>query len=277
MVRARSQQGDVNHITGDVHYLAFLLRRDRTVLTVHDLGILYRTAGLRRAVIRFFWFWLPVRCSRVVVAISETTRQALIASVRCNPDKVKVIYNGVSDDFKPSPKGEFPSVPRILHVGTGENKNLLRVAEALRGIRCCLIVIGTLSEAQRRCLVVHEITYENYVNLSGAEIVAAYEKSDLVVFASTFEGFGLPIIEAQAVGRPVITSNIMPMAEVAGDAACLVDPFSVESIRNGISHVIASVDYRNKLVRDGLANVDRFRLSAVSREYENVYRELCGQ
>jgi hypothetical protein len=69
----------------------------------------------------------------------------------------------------------------------------------------------------------------------------------------------------------------MPMAEVAGDAACLVDPFSVESIRNGISHVIASVDYRNKLVRDGLANVDRFRLSAVSREYENVYRELCGQ
>ena len=62
-------------------------------------------------------------------------------------------------------------------------------------------------------------------------MIQEYKDADLISFPSTFEGFGMPIIEGQAVGRPVITSNIEPMVSVAADAAILVDPFNIESIR----------------------------------------------
>ena len=75
-------------------------------------------------------------------------------------------------------------------------------------------------------------------SLSDAEVVRAYQECDLVLFASTYEGFGLPIVEAQAVGRPVITSDILSMPEVAGGAARLVDPFSVPAIRGAVLELI---------------------------------------
>jgi glycosyltransferase involved in cell wall biosynthesis len=97
---------------------------------------------------------------------------------------------------------------------------------------------------------------------------------DLLVFASTFEGFGLPIVEAQATGRPVVTSNIMSMPEVAGDAACLVDPFNVSSIREGVLKVINDSDYRNALVKAGFENVKRFQPEQIARQYAELYHEL---
>jgi glycosyltransferase involved in cell wall biosynthesis len=276
MWRARTYQGDVNHVTGDVHYLTFLLRWNRTVLTVHDLGVLDRLSGVSRKLVWLFWFWLPVFCSRIVVTVSETTRQNLISSVGCSPEKVRVIYNSVSGAFKPSPKPAIPNIPRILQIGTGENKNLLRVIESLDGIPCVLVIIGFLDEGKLDRLRHHGVAHENYTNLSASEIISEYVKSDVVVFASTSEGFGLPIIEAQAIGRPVITSDVMPMPEVANGAACFVDPFSVSSIRNGLLRVINDQEFRDKLVVDGFRNVGRFQLSEISRQYEEIYNEIVG-
>ena len=80
--------------------------------------------------------------------------------------------------------------------------------------------------------------YVNYTNLSQEAIIQQYIDCDMLSFVSTYEGFGMPIIEAQAIGRPVITSNIGAMKEVALDTACLVDPYDVESIKNGIQKLI---------------------------------------
>jgi glycosyltransferase involved in cell wall biosynthesis len=120
------------------------------------------------------------------------------------------------------------------------------------------------------------IDYENYVGLSRQELVAQYADADLLLFASTYEGFGLPIVEAQAVGRPVVTSNILPMPEVAGDGAYFVDPFDVASIRAGVLHVVDNAEQRNRLVEAGLRNVERFRIAAVARKYAELYREIAG-
>ena len=274
MWAARKGQGDVNHVTGDVHYLTFLLDPKRTVLTVHDLVLLGRMRGIRRWILWLLWYWLPVRCSRAVVTISEATRSALIEAVRCDPAKVRVIHNPVSAEFRPVPRPFNPERPRILQMGTKSNKNVERVAEALEGVPCRLAVVGLLSEAQTETLRHYGIDYENHVGLSRQALVAQYAEADLLVFASTYEGFGLPIVEAQAVGRPVVTSDLQPMPEVAGSAACLVDPFDAASIRAGVLRVVEDESYRDGLVAAGLRNVKRFRARAVAERYAALYREI---
>lgn len=273
---ARKAQGDVNHVTGDTHYLTYFLDRRRTALTIHDLVSLGRLHGARRWLLWLLWYWLPVRRSRVVVTISEVTRTALLDSVRCDPAKVVVIHNPVSEEFKHAPAAFNAGCARILHIGTSPNKNLTRVAQALQGISCTLVLVGRLSPEQTAVLARHGIAYENHCNLSRAELLDQYVRADLLLFASTYEGFGLPIIEAQAVGRPVVTSDLCSMPEVAGGAACLVDPYSVASIRQGVLRVIGDRAYRDDLVARGLANVERFSAAKVAARYAELYRTLAS-
>lgn len=273
---ARSAQSDVNHVTGDVHYLTFLLQSQRTVLTVTDLVLIDRLSGLKRWVAWLLWYWLPVRRSRVIVTISQATRNALLESVRCDPQKVKVIYCNVSNEFQPNPRPFDAECPRLLQVGTKPNKNVERIAEAMEGIACRLVIVGPLSANQTEALHRHGIDYENHVGLSREALVDQYSQADMLIFASTYEGFGLPILEAQAVGRPVVTSDLQSMPEVAGDAACLVDPFDIASIRAGVRKVIDDHDYRDALVAAGYRNVTRFTAAAIAEEYATVYREVAA-
>jgi len=110
--------------------------------------------------------------------------------------------------------------------------------------------------------------------LADEELVAAYRRCDLVVFASLYEGFGLPILEAQAMGRPVITSNFGAMREAAGDGALLVDPYSVEEIRDAILRIKREPGLREELVRKGRENAERFRAEVVAERYAGIYRRL---
>ena len=273
---ARKAQGDVNHVTGDTHYLTYFLDRRRTVLTVHDLVSLGRLRGAKRWLFWLLWYWLPVRRSQAIITISEATRAALLASVKCDPAKVVVIHNPVSAEFQPVPAAFNAAHPRILHIGTTPNKNLERVAQALAGIDCTLVVIGRLSPEQTAMLARHGIACESHCNLSRAELLDQYVRADLLLFASTYEGFGLPIIEAQAVGRPVISSELCSMPEVAGGAACLVDPYDVPAIRQGVLRVIGDQSYRDDLVARGLVNVERFRAATVAARYAQLYRAIAA-
>jgi glycosyltransferase involved in cell wall biosynthesis len=91
---------------------------------------------------------------------------------------------------------------------------------------------------------------------------------------STYEGFGLPLVEAQAVGRPVLSSNVGPIPEVAGGGALLVDPTSVRDIRDGLDLLIRDHDVRDRLVYTGLSNVKRFRKANVASQYAALYDEM---
>lgn len=274
LFEAMFHQRQINHITGDVHYLALLLRKHRTLLTIPDCASLERLHGWRREVLRLFWYTLPIHRSKLVSVISESTKTELLRHVRCRPEKVRVVPCCLSPGFQRDPQPFRAEQPRILHIGTGRNKNLVRVAEALAGISCRLQVIGRLDAEQEQALSVHRIAYSTASGLSGAEVIAAYRACDLLVFASTYEGFGLPIIEANAVGRPVVTSNVLSMPEAAGDAACLVDPHEVASIRAGIRRVIEDEGYRQALIENGYRNAARFSAETVARKYVELYREL---
>jgi glycosyltransferase involved in cell wall biosynthesis len=274
MIEAAFRQGDVNHVTGDVHYLALLLRKRKTLLTIPDLVLVHRLKGIRREILRFFWYWLPVKRAAVVAVISQFTKEELSRHFKVDPRKVRVVHACVSEDFHPAPREFVSTRPVILQVGTEQRKNVERVAEALAEIPCHLRIIGLPNAKQAMVLRENGVEYSFAANISDEDVVEEYRRCDMVVFASTYEGFGLPIVEAQATGRPVVTSNICSMPEVAGEAACLVDPFDVASIRGGIRKIIHDRPCRDELVRRGFENVERFRSGKIAQEYIRIYREL---
>jgi glycosyltransferase involved in cell wall biosynthesis len=275
-LEAAWRQGDVNHVTGDIHFVTEFLNRKKTILTIHDCVMLERLRGIRKAVLFYFWYWLPEKRSALITVVSESTKKEVLRYLRCDPAKIRVVHNCISPEFCPCPREFNDACPTILQIGTSENKNLTRVAESLEGIRCHLRIIGMLSTEQKRVLERHKIDYTNAADIPDEELLRNYEECDLVVFASTYEGFGLPIIEGNAVGRSVVTSNVYSMPEVAGEAACIVDPYDVESIRAGILRIIQDPEYRLELVRKGFNNVDRFRPQAVTAEYVKLYREIVS-
>lgn len=274
---ARRHAADVNHVTGEVHFLALGLPGDRTIVTVHDCGFVTRARNpLKRNLLKWFWLDLPVRHCRYVTVVSEATRQEVLHYTNCPPEKVRVIPTVIAQTFRRCDRPFDVEDPRILHIGLAPNKNFERHVKAISGLRCRLHVIGKLREAHIQLLEGHGVRYTSEHEISREEVYRAYCESDLVLFASTMEGFGMPILEAQAVGRPVVTSNTSSMPEVAGDGACLVDPHSVDSIRAGIERIIGDPGYRAALVEAGYRNTARFRADAVAKQYEALYRQVIS-
>lgn len=271
---AAFRQGEINHITGDVHFLSYLLRRNKTLLTILDFVFVVNNQGLKKKILLFFWGTVPVRRVRLISVISESTKLQALEYLKCNPNMVRVVPVPISSVFTRYDKEFNTDKPALLQVGTSDNKNIIRLADALRGVSCELEIIGKLSCEQLDSLKRNNIDYRNSFGLSEDEVLDRYRQADLVTFVSTYEGFGMPIVEANAVGRPVITSNVFSMPEVAGNAACLVDPFNINDIRNGILRIISDKVYRNNLVFNGFINAKRFEASVVAEQYAKIYSEI---
>ena len=99
----------------------------------------------------------------------------------------------------------------------------------------------------------------------------------MLSFVSTYEGFGLPIIEAQACGRVVLTSNIASMPEIAKDGALLVTPMDVNDIKNGFNQLINNSKLRDELISKGLENVKRFEPKKIANQYKNLYNSIINE
>jgi len=269
-------QADVNHITGDIHFVALFLKKRKTILTVHDIGSVLNASGLKNKILRYFWFTMPfARVSKVTV-ISEFTKREILKTFKINPEKITVVPDCISDAFTYLPK-EFNSIrPNILQIGTKDNKNLPRLVDALRGIPCTLTIVGRLTNDQRRMLSDAEIDYQNAFNLPFADIVKLYQRADIVSFVSLYEGFGVPVLEAQATGRALITSNIAPMCDVAGSGAITVSPYEVSEIREALLRIIEDENLRNGIISKGLENVKQYTAQAVANRYIEIYNEIMS-
>lgn len=304
---AARQTADVHHIVGDSHYLAFGLPPEKTVLTIHDCGALDRLKGLKRAILKYFWFTGPMRRAAVVTTISQASKDELRKWLGPLADKVVVVPDCVFGEFAYDPKLFNEECPVVLQIGTKWNKNVERVIEAVKGTGCRLEIVGELSEEQKAShgnfshgstRITEDLfragdtgpksspqqkqsnqplstTVKELGRLTDEELVQAYRRCDVVVFASLYEGFGLPILEAQATGRPVITSNFGAMKEAAGEGVLLVDPYSVEAIRDAVLRIKDEPALREELVRKGRENVNRFRPEAVAMKYAEIYRKLA--
>lgn len=275
-IHASLQRTDIIHVTGDINFAAIPLNPSRALVTILDCGFLKRPPGWKRRILKAFWLDLPVRRCHIVTTISHDAKQEIIQHTGCRPEKVRVIPVAISDDYQPFPKQFNDQCPRILQIGTAPNKNVDRLLASLSGIQCTLVIVGVVSPQLHSLIREHGINVEQYDRLPQDELVKHYRNCDIVSFASIHEGFGMPILEGNAVGRPVITSDCSSMPEVAGDAACLVNPYEVTSIRSGILRLLSDEGYRESLVDAGYRNVKRFSPQAIAQMYLDVYGELLG-
>lgn len=264
----------INHITGDVNYMAFGLPPKNTVITIHDIDSFLQGNWLKNKIIWLLWLQGPAFLSSYITVISEATKEKLIKHLSVNPEKVLVIPNCTSPLFTYYPKVQGNGPPRILHLGTKGNKNLERLILALAGTPCHLRIIGKLTNKQLAMLTENLIDFSVTHNLPFNEIVEEYRKTDIVSFVSLYEGFGMPIIEAQATGRPVLTANTSSMPEVAGEGALLVNPYDVQEIKTGIKRLIGNESLCKELVAKGLENVKRFQPAVIAAQYAALYRKM---
>lgn len=269
----RSQNG-INHITGDINFIAAFLNKKKTVLTIHDIESFKRKNSILNFLINYFWVNMPIKKAARVTVVSHETKKKLLEKVNVDSEKIVVIPNIISQDFTYFPKDFNKQKPKILQIGTKYNKNLERTIIAIKGIPCTFIIVGSLSPKQLNLLAANKIEYENKVGISNEELRATYREADIVTFVSTFEGFGLPILEANAIGRPVVTSNCSSMPEVAGNGALLVDPFNTDEIREAYLNIIRDDKLRNSLINEGLENTKRFLPKEVAQMYLKVYQSL---
>src|SRR5581483_3700645 len=178
--------------------------------------------------------------------------------------------------------------PYVLSVGSREpGKNRVRLFEALARVRSggCdagLAVVGQPAwgaaaedEAVRRLGLGDVVRFLGYV--AAEDMPALYSAAVASAFPSLYEGFGLPVLEAMACGAPVLTSGLSATAEVAGEAALLVDPLSVEAIAAGLRRLVTDADERERLRALGLARAAEFSWTRTAEETYAVYRAAVAR
>ncbi len=267
------------------------------VATVHDLSyVVYPRyhARLNGAYLRVMTP-LIARRARAIIAVSEATGQDLIERLGVSARRVHVVYSGISPLFTRRPSDERIAASRqkygleegfILSVGTLEpRKNLSAVLRAYRLLRerlgdaPALALVGGagwgLSEQQllgsAQSTRVRRLGY-----VPDEDLAALYASCDAFVYPSLYEGWGLPVAEALSLGAPTITSTVSSLPEVAGEAALLVDPGSVEAIAAALERVLTDSAEAQRLRRGGPIQVARFTTARWVEGTVAVYRQALG-
>lgn len=268
---ALKQKADVYHFfsPGDIYCAPFL--RGIKIVTWHDVKTEFFTRNpIFKFIKHYMLRYLPMFFCRYITCISENTKNELITYFPLHKNKIKKILNPYNSKIVETKKN-YNRKKKILHIGTASRKNLERVIQALEGLDCTLHIVGILSEGQRNLLNDYNIDYINEYDVDFDRIVELYKQCDIVSFPSLYEGFGMPIIEGQATGRPVLTSKSGAIPEIAGDSVLYVDPLDIDSIRKGFIKILSDEKVYDNLVKLGLENVKRFSLYEIRSQYGALY------
>ncbi len=255
-----------------------------------------------------------VRLSDRIITVSNFSKSEIIKYTGIDKDKITVIYNGIdmslfrpiTDKLNRPPlsslnketatdidnlrkKYRLP-VEFIIFVGNVKpHKNLMRLLEAYEllvkkeGIDRNLVIVGKKDEfitgdsklirfLENNSYLQEKVLFTGYVET--AELPAIYNSASMLVFPSLYEGFGFPPLEAMACGCPAIVSNAASLPEVCGDAAYYVDPYSVESIAEGMNKVHSDGALREDLIQKGLERAGMFSWEESAKEHMNIFEEI---
>ena len=275
---AGKSAGEINHITGDVNFLALGLRGKKNILTIHDFGFYENPVHAKsvKLVYHIFWYYLPLKFVQRVTVVSNFTKQKLIKYFNFPEERIRVIPDPVKPVFRYVKKESFNKRPVILMLGSGKHKNLDNLIEAAKDTIFHLDIVGWPAPDEVEKLKNYGISYTVYNNLSDDEVNDRYIACDVLFIASLYEGFGMPIIEAQAVGRAVVTSNIGAMKEVGEGSALLVDPHKPEEIKAAL-YALMNKQLYDETVARGRINAAKYDCAAIAGQYLEVYKELSGK
>ena len=300
--RLRREKAQVFHSP----YLAshFLMPCPR-VVTVHDaVDFLDLTDGHHSFadLLRFQRTRLCLNRARRVLTVSQATRRDLQRLFGLPEQKIVVVYNALDARLAQPPTAEeiertltrySVQTPYLLYAGNVKpHKNLPRLIEAFALVKdelrdhplyaeLKLIIIGDeLSRhPQLRRAVVQSRTQQDvrFLGFVAPQVLSVfYTRAAAFVFPSLYEGFGLPPLEAMAMGAPVVTSNVSSLPEVLGEAAQFVNPEKVFDISRGIKQVLLDDALRRQLIERGYQQVKRFSWEASVRRVLEVYREVAA-
>jgi len=294
------QPGALRRIGADlVHGPVFggpLLASCPWVVTVHDLSFI-RFPGMFRPANRLYLkvlTRLSARRARRLIAVSAHAAAEAVKLLGVLPERIDVVYHGVDPDFRPLPAGEVAAFRQrrglperfILFVGTLEpRKNLVRLVEAFAHVRSGQLGLvlaggrGWLYDelfARVEALGLSEfVIFPGYVMRQ--ELPLWYNAASLLAYPSLYEGFGLPVLESQACGTPVLTSDVSSLPEAAGDAALMVDPYDVKAIAAGLNRLLVDEPLRRELRERGLVHARAFTWLSMAQETARVYRRALAE
>ncbi len=272
-----------------------------SVLTLHDV-IPFIFPKLTPLIFRLYWgvsYRISARRAHLIIAGSYSARKDLIKFLGVREKKITVIYHGggkrnltIEDKTWTAPLHEKKrgETPYILWVGRMySHKNLTRLLYAYnklirtyQGIKHRLVLCGMRAWEHASFMnTVKKLGSEDKVIFKGYVpddvLKSIYANASLFVFPSLTEGFGLPILEAMSHGVPVVTSNYGAMAEIAGDAALLVDPYDVDEIAEAMHKVLTDENLRGTLIEKGFRRASQFSWEKTARETLAVYKAACGK
>ena len=283
------------------HYNAPVWKNTKLVVTIHDvIHWIFRGqffTPLQSAYARFF-IRNSVRKADRIIAVSEKTREDLIQYFDAPPDKIRVVYEGVSPLFSEPPKPEERreilakyGLPEKFYLYVGlikPHKNVKRLIDVFQSLRkdgkidAALVLVGKKDKR-------YPAGYETLKNLetgngihylaglgSENELRSLYHSARALVHPSLYEGFGLTVLEAMASGTPVIVSRAASLPEVAGDAACYIDPQSESSLAEALVDLEENSRRRENLAEKGKVQAKKFTWAKAAEETINVYREVLG-
>jgi glycosyltransferase involved in cell wall biosynthesis len=291
-LRVRRDRIDVYHGTS---YKVRACGKFGSVVTVHDLAL----ARFPQFTKRLLGEWWPMRKARGtlrkatrIIAVSEQTARDIVEFYDISMEKIRVVYNGVGEEFFPcndpeqmKMKFSLPHEDFLLNVGGGDpRKNVERLLSAFsilcRGDQPIALVLagglGNQLDPIRRKIA--DLRLEDKVVLTGhlsvPELRLLYSNARAFVFPSLYEGFGIPVLEAMACGAPVVASNGSSIPEIAGGAAILVDPSDEDALASAVEGILQDRSLGERLRSAGLQRAKAFSWEKAARETLAVYREI---
>jgi glycosyltransferase involved in cell wall biosynthesis len=236
--------------------------------------------------------WRGLRQADAILCVSRKTRDDLQRYVGVAEDRVHVVPNALPWPYKPVSRdvcapllrsiGLEPAEPYFLHVGGNHwyknRRAAVTIFAALRKLpqyaRARLVLAGSPMDASLRSIADEQRTSDAIVEAAGVSherLQALYSCAAAMIFPSLEEGFGWPILEAQACGCPVVTTDRPPMNEVAGSAAVLIDPAKPECAARRIADALHDT---TRMRENGLCNAERYSMERTLDECEALYREV---
>jgi len=266
----------------------------KKVVTIHDL--IFRRYPKQYPYIDRLGYHLKTSyaCNNSdhIIAISECTKQDIIKYYQVAPEKISVLYQSCSEHFlqdksqvlidQVSDRYQLPK-DYMLYVGSiTERKNLLGILKAMtllpKSMELPLVIVGGGKSYKKEVLafmVKHKLKpYLYFIEPANEDLPFIYQKAQLFIYPSFFEGFGIPIIEALFSGTPVITSNCSSLPEAAGPGAILVDPKDPQQIADSIQQILQDPELRNELISKGYKYAQRFRGEALSKQLVSIYEQI---
>ena len=264
----------------------------KSVVTIHDL-IFIRYPHLFSSIDRRIYYKkIQSACKRAnrIIAISHQTKNDIIEFFGTDENKIEVVYQGCNNVFQSKiSKKRIEEICKkynlpekfILNVGTiEERKNLLNILKSIKELpKQHLVVIGKGKEYKNKCLqYIREHNLQNKVSfLSGIELeelAAIYQKSEIMIYPSIYEGFGIPILEALFSRTPVITSQGGCFSETGGEYSIYINPLSVSEITSAIKKITTDTNLRNIMIEKGYNYAQYFTDKKVAGNLQKIYTSL---